>query len=225
MGKPQAYRNIAIFYEIGSEKYWTMPEHNCRSTEGYKFLASSHVGAQDYLPGCRFLPDLIPIFDALYTPDDSDRPHCVSYIKHAEQFNRMDFGRAQRQSLRRQYHPLVLWKRKSEATVVIDNVHDGHYGLAGCEALSLGLPCIVFLESRTKAALEELAPGTSPFIEVGPSPRAAALAARSVVELPPEEYRQLRRQCRLWTERYYRPEGLVAKYWDPFFDALLSPGD
>jgi hypothetical protein len=34
-----------------------MPEHNCRSTEGYKFLASSHVGAQDYLPGCRFLPE------------------------------------------------------------------------------------------------------------------------------------------------------------------------
>lgn len=221
-GKPQAYRNMVILYDSGRDRFWTLPERTCKEPDHYKLLASSHVGAVDFLPGCRFLPDLIPIFDALYTPDFSERPPCVSYIKHSSKFRRMDFGPARKQSVRGQFHPVVLWKRKTEATVVIDNVCDGHYGLAGCESLSLGLPCIVFLHEKTKTGLEDLAPETNPFIEVGPWTREAAGAARKVLEMGKQKYRQLRQRCRRWAEQYYCSERLIEKYWDPFFDELLS---
>lgn len=219
--KPQAYRNMAIYYERKRGRFWSPPEYNCKSIDRYKLLASSHVGAADFLPGCRFLPDLIPIWDALYTPDFSERPHCVSYIKHSHKLNRVDLGSVQKQSLRGKFHPVVLWKRKTESTVVIDNVCDGHYGLAGCEALSLGLPCIVYLHDKTKRGLEHLAPGTNPFIEVGPSIREVVRTVRKVVEMDPQEYQQLRRQCRQWAEQYYCSGRLIEKYWDPFFDELL----
>ena len=220
--RPIAFRSLSIYYDAGEDRFYTQPEHRCQ-VERFKLLSASHLGARDFLPDCRFLPDLIPIFDALYTPDYSERPHCVAYIKHAQKLNRTDLEPAKKLSLERTLRPVVMWRRKTQATVVVDNVCDGHYGLAGCEALSLGLPCVVYNHPVTAAQLADLAPEPAPFVEAERPTLADALSAvRRVLEMDPEAYGAFRRRIRHWTERYYAPQRLIERYWDPFFEELLS---
>ena len=220
--RPSAFRCRSIYYDREGDCFYTQPEHCCR-IERFRLLASSQLAAREFLSDCRFLPDLIPIHDVLYTPDYSQRPPCVSYIKHARELNNAHFGGAQKLALHRTLHPVVLWRRKMEATLVIDNVCDGHYGLAGCEALSLGFPCVVYNHPTTRAQLADLSPEPAPFVDTEqPSLEHAVNAARQVLRMTPTEYRDFRRRIRLWVERFYAPERLITRYWDPFFDELLG---
>src|SRR5947209_4267866 len=93
---------------------------------------------------CRWLPDLIPINDQLYTPYLGKKEPCISYIKHWEELDCYDFNGIKRQKLFNELHGILLYKRRHEATCVIDNLCDGHFGLAGLESMSMGLPTIVF---------------------------------------------------------------------------------
>ena len=219
--RPTAFRGLSIYYDRGANRFFTQPEHRCQ-TDRFRLLASSHIAARQFLPDCRFLPDLIPIRDVLYKPDYTSRAPCVSYIKLARELKNAEFGHARKLPLFRTHRPVVLWRRKTEATVVIDNVCDGHYGLAGCEALSLGLPCVVYNHPITKGQLADLAPEPAPFIETErPEVSDAVAAARQVLRMSAEAYAHFRRSIRLWMERFYAPERLIARYWDPFFDELV----
>lgn len=223
-GKPAAFRNVNIYWNQIENRFWSSVEYNARSLDGFRLVASSHVGAQEFLPGeFRWLPDLIPIFDMLYAPDFSQRPPCVSYIKHGQDFDAAAFGAGvTKQRLDRTRHPAVLAARRAGATVVIDNVCDGHYGLAGCEAMSQGFPCIVFNHEKTRSALRDLAPLYPPFTEVGPSLYEAIEAAKRLLAMPAEQMFALRKETREWMVAHYNSKRLIAKYWDTFVDELTA---
>jgi len=227
--KPAAFRNIVVHGQNmdlhgnpHNGKFWTWPCPDPRmptidAMKRFKLFSAPHVGAKDFLPQpFRWLPDLHPL-DGLYSPDWSDRPPCVSYIKQADMWSTMNFPKHMRCT--QTPHSEVLRKRRSEATAVIDNIEDGHWGFAGTEAASMGLPAIVYIHEKTKQSLEELMDGgPTPFIEVGESPAEAAAAAiaNSNPSLPHRQY------IRTLMQTYFNPKRLVEKYWDPFVDELVS---
>jgi len=221
-GKPTAFRNINIYYNAETDRFWSLAGYNAASLDGYKLLASSHVGAADFLGQDRFrwLPDLVPIEDALYEPDWRERQPCISYIKHAAFLDGQAWpdGIA-KQNLFKQKHPIVLFRRKTHATVVIDNVCDGHLGLAGLEAMSMGLPLVVFNHEKTRAALRDFAPEYPPISEVGPNP-AEAMAAAVKLAINPDS--GLRRAMRDWMERFYHSRRVIEKFWDSFFEEMAG---
>lgn len=228
--KPSGFRNINIYYDAVSDRFFCLRGYSARDLKPYKLLASSHVGASDFLGQERFrwLPDLIPIHDALYIPDYSQRGYpTVSFIKHSPVLCDVDFAadgsHVIKQNLDGQALATILWKRKTQATVVLDNICDGHFGLAGMEAMALGLPCVVFNHAHTCAALRELAPDQyPPFIEVGPSLHEAIAGINRVLRMPKQEYVALRHEIRAWTEKHFDPRYLIERYWDRFFEELAA---
>lgn len=221
-GKPAAFRNINIYWNKETDKFWSHPTYNAPSFERYSQVASSHAGAADFLPDDRFtwLPDLLPQ-DGAYAPDRSLRAPCVSFIKHADEFLKMDFP-GRKLDLSRHAHEDVLAKRQWISSVAIDNVCDGHWGLAGHESLLLALPVVVFNHAKTLLALGELTEASFyPFVEVAPDLVDAANAARYLLEHPKLAER-IGAQSRLWAEKYFNSRFLIERTWDPFFDKLVK---
>lgn len=223
--KPSAFRNCNIYWDAQHDKFWSSPEYNAASYEGYKLVASSHVGARDFMPSDRFrwLPDLLPL-DGAYAPDFRPRPRpAVSYIKHADELRTRDFGSGVAH-LDCHYiaHARVLAQRSRLASVVVDNVCDGHYGLAGQEAAIMGLPVVVFNHARTLANMKgwNKLGSAFPFVQAESLDEvvetAAALARQRTW------YDGYRHAIRDWAVEFLDPRKLVASYWDPFIKELAS---
>jgi hypothetical protein len=168
----------------------------------------------------RWLPDLLPL-DGAYAPDFSGRPPTVSYIKHAAELRRRDFGpRVGHLNCSDLPHAEVLRLRRRRASVVIDNVSDGHYGLAGQEAAIMGLPVVVFNHEVTLAGMDgwrghELA---FPFFQARTLDEAVSVAGWLAVNCAPGSRRQMRR----WAEAFLHPQRLVQDYWEPFIEELAA---
>lgn len=220
--KPCGFRNSNAYYNKETGKHYCAEEYSAKSVERFRLLASSHIGARDFLPGCRWLPALLDIDAPLLMPDWSPRPHCVSFSKHQSVFTGLGF-RAQKLSCWLMPRARVLFERKTRATIVIDNFSDGHYGLSGLESLAQGIPVVVFNAEAAQEECRLLSDMPAPWIEAKPNPQAMRIAARNIVRMNTEEYAKLRRATRAWMERCYRSKDLIARFYDPFFDELVSP--
>lgn len=223
--KPSAFRNINIYYSKDSGLHWTDSQYNAASYDRYKLVSCCHPGAIDFLPPDRFrwLPDLLPL-DGAYAFDPADRPFpAVSYIKHAEELSLRDFGSVAHLSCFNTPHARVLARRRSSASVVIDNVNLGHYGAAGQEAAILGLPVVVFNHRRQLEAMAGWEkPGMEfPFTQAETLDEAVDLAVQLAMESS-RDYRRRRAAIRKWSEKFFSPRRLVREYWDPFIDELGS---
>lgn len=224
--KPAAFRSLNIYYNKDSGKHWTSPVYNAEDGgwERYSIFAGCHVGAQDFLPSDRpfFWTQCMTPVDGLYSPDWTDRTPCVSFIKHHEELSRVHFD-AFTQDLHDSPLEHVLLARRHGATVVIDNVSDGHYGLAGTEALMMGLPVVTFNSDATREALLELTDGTPHvFNSCDPSIESAVEVTRAVLDISPRGYEYLCKNVRVWAETYFHPQYLIKRQWDPFCDALVN---
>lgn len=219
-GKPCAFRNSNVYHNPLANRFWACGDYNAHSLGEYKLLASSHLGARDFLPGCKFLPAMFPIYDEQYMPDFTTRRPCVSYSKMAPMLDKQNFSPVLVLPTHNVAHASLLSNRKHFATIVIDNVSDGHYGLAGMEAMSLGLPFICFNAKATKIQLQEMTDyireDYPPIIEVLPNIKDVVQAVKNTKVTD-----ELRYHCRLWIEKYYSPERLIKRYWEPFFEELL----
>jgi hypothetical protein len=223
LSRPAAFRNCNIYFNKDTGKFWSAGVYNAPSYDRYSLVASSHAGAADFLPEGRFrwLPDLLPL-DGPYSFDPSPRSPAVSYIKHADDLVNANFGSAGHLDCSKTPHGSVLARRRSEATVVIDNVCDGHYGLAGQEAAILGLPVVGWNHPQTLAAMDGwVKAGTEfPFTQAETIGGAIAAATR----LAAENSDSRRQAIRAWAEEFLNPQRLIAAYWDPFIDELAASG-
>lgn len=217
VGKPSAFRNINIYWDKTIDRFWSAPQYNCKSVSSYKLVSSSHVGAKDFLPyRFRWLPDLIPVPE--FKVDLVPRKPLISYIKHHKSLNELIPVEVQ-QNLNCSPHGHILEARRTVARVVIDNVCDGHFGLAGQEAVLMGLPTIVFNHEKTLKAIQ---PYVSPFVEVGPSVNDAAKMAMHLNSLPENIYQELRLQTYERAVSLLNPKRLVDTYWEPFFQEMAD---
>ena len=223
-GKPSAFRNLNIYYSWEHGHFWSDPTANAHSYDNYDLLASSHVGAKDFMPNDRFrwLPDLLPL-DGAYSFDPTPRPQsAISYIKHADRLQYMDFGPGiAHLNCDQTPHAEVLEKRRTLASVVIDNVSDGHYGLAGQEAAILGLPVVGFMHEKTMEAMFGTNSLGFPFVNVDSVPRAVE-TAKTIARWKFPLYHDYRRAIRRWAEEYLDPVRLIEEYWEPFIEELAS---
>lgn len=226
LDKPAAFRSINVRYEVSQDKFWTEDIYNAidGGFERYSMFSGCHVGAADFLPKDRpfiWTPDLTPI-DGAYAPDWTDRPPCVSFIKHAHEFSNMEFP-GKKLLLHNTAHHEVMARRRKEATVIIDNVSDGHYGLSGSESILMGLPTIVYNHPKTVAGLVELTDGApSPFYNVEPTVKAAAEMATHLLKETTPTTNVRRKETRAWAEKYFNPKFLIDRKWDPFCDQLVK---
>lgn len=222
-GKPSAFRNVNIYWNPNDDRFWSDSQYNAHSLDRYKLLASSHIGARQFLGEDRFqwLPDLVPL-DGPYQADFTQRPVAVSYIKHAAELREKQFGDGVLTlDCSDRAHGLVLETRRTQATVVIDNVCDGHYGLAGQEAAILGLPVVVFNHPVTMEGLKDWdmdGPGF-PFVQAHTIDEAAETAARLAASWSGGGPNP---KIRRWAERFLDPARLIRDWWDPFAEELAS---
>lgn len=226
--RPSAFRNIHVTWNRQTDQFWTNEEYNAKSYALYKLLSASHAGAAEFLPADRFrwLPDLLPL-DGAYSFDPAPRQlRTVSYIKHADELAQADFDGAFHLNCFRLPHSRVLELRRTSACVVIDNVCDGHYGLAGQEAAILGLPVVGFNHPRTLAAMEgwRIRDVAFPFVQARSLDQAVLLATSIAAHAAdnPDQYLYYRQAIRNWAEKFLDPARLVREYWDPFILELAS---
>ena len=227
--KPSAFRNLHVTWDNIEQRFWTNGYYDSGAYDRYKLVASSHVGALDYMPASKFrwLPDLLPL-DEEYSFNTTDRPRpAVSYIKHADELRSRDFGKAAHLDCSHTTHADVLAKRSSLATVVIDNVSDGHYGLAGQEAVIMGLPVVVFNHPRTVAALDGWQPMHGSITTMFPFQQATTLdeavnVATFLAQESPTIQRDRRHAIRAWAENFFSSRKLIDEYWDPFIEELAA---
>lgn len=224
--KPAAFRSLNIYYSTDMKKSWTAPVYNGEDSgfDRYSIFAGAHVGARDFLPSNRpfFWTQCMTSVDGLYSPDWQDRKACISFIKHWEELSKIDFG-AESQDLHNTSLQQVLSLRRQRATIVVGNVSDGHYGLAGTEALLMGLPVVTFNCPETKRDLLKLTDGVeSPFVEVGSSISEVVDAIRRLLAESSTTQYSRRLYARKWSEKFFNPKYLVEKQWDPFCNALVN---
>ena len=228
--KPHAFRNSNIYFSVATNRFWSNPDYTASSLDGYKLLASSHMCAREFLPDCLLLPVLIPIDDPLYLPNFNCTRQCISVSKQQNDFSHYWVtlaGTGKRDGLSLQSlgyvpHSVYMRERRSLVTCTIDNISDGHYGLAGLEGLSMGLASVVFNHPTTRLELEGIAPEYPPFIECQPS---IEDAMNSAIEwcLSGEQARmELRKESRNWMEKYYHSRRIIQRFWDPFVDELMA---
>lgn len=243
--KALAFRNENIRYSSETDRFWCEPQYNAIDLWRYSLISSSHVGAAQFLGQDRFrwLPDLIDIWAPELTPDWSEREPCISYIKHANALDFCNFGTVAKQNLLGQPHKTILDRRKRLATVVVDNLCDGHWGLSGHESIALGLPTLVYNHPKTHEALREyvgVKDGWNdrldhPSLPFGELTRHSQLRNFGIIHemdevvacveeihsWPKAKYDCLRRDIRAWTERHFNSEKLISRFWEPFVDELL----
>lgn len=221
--KPCAFRNANVEFDKEVRKFYCQQAYFANPTDPmYSMLASCHMGAKDFMGDkVQFLPALMPIWDELYTPalDRKEIPcTSVGYIKHAAEITeRLSHCGVRRLGMEGQAHDLVMHQRRLFVTVTIDNLSEGHYGLAGTESLAQGIPAIAWNHPHTLAQLEDIAPGVgNPFIQAD----SVRTAVKRAVEASTSAEEGLK--CRAWIEKYYDSRYLVPRYWDTFCDRLVK---
>jgi hypothetical protein len=222
--KPVAFRNANVMFAKDIGKFYCLQAFFANPMDSmYKMLASCHMGARDFMgEQTHFLPALMPVHDELYLPDWREREQCVVSIKHdKELFPMLGSQEVPWRDLSGKSHQSVMLQRKWHATVTIDNVGEGHYGLAGTESLSQGIPSIAWNHPRTLAQLEDIAPSVgSPFIQADDLSTAVKKAMK-YVNYPAGVQELARHNTRNWIEKYYNSKRLIERYWEPFCDKLV----
>lgn len=221
--KPTAFRNANVMYNPEQGKFYCLQEFFANPFHvAYRLVGSCHMGARDFMgEQAHYLPALIPINEELYTPDWSHREPCVAYIKHSPEITSemSTTPNLRRLDLTGQRLVSVLHMRRREATVTIDNLSEGHYGLAGTESLAQGIPVVAWNHPRTLAQLNDIAPGAgSPFIQAS-NIREAVVLAKEFAGADREVHGRIARE---WIETFYNSKYLIERYWEPFCDRLVN---
>ncbi len=192
----------------------------------YDLLAASHIGSSAFMPGkVAHLPALLDLNDPLLQPNFTGREPCVSISKQFEVFGKMPWNKAGLlyQCACGVARPEMLTHRRLKATVVLDNISDGHYGLAGLEAMAMGIPVVVFNHSVTREELKLIVGSDNqeqypPFVECTQSFEDAFRKLKAHANPTFEQ----RRACHDWMHRYYNSRRLTKLYWDLFCYDLLK---
>lgn len=157
---------------------------------------------------------LIHTVIAKYNKGTDDLLYVLEYLKH-EFLNNLDYKIVDREKTIKQ----TLDEKKSYHACV-DNITQGFIGMAGWEAMSLGLSCIARLDPYVKKRYEEMFPeGELPIIDVNGIDQMAI----EIVKLNNDiEYRYNKAiESRLWMETNYNPERL-AKIWSDYYKSIVE---
>lgn len=212
--KPTAFRNSNIYFN--GTNFYSLDGYGCNNPEQYKLLASSHMVAGAFMPCCHFLPALIQLDRPMYRPNPEPKNPCVAYIKQGSLMTHFDLTKAETLYLHGKTHANLLFEQRKYATLVLDNITDGHYGLAGCEAMVQGIQPIVFNHPITEQQLRELSVDKyPPMIEVPQT-------ARAVFEAINKASHTFCSEAVEWMHTSYNSTRLIERYWDTFCDKLVS---
>jgi hypothetical protein len=221
--KPCAFRNANVMFNKSTSKFYCLQEFFANPMDSqYAMLASCHMGARDFMGDrAAFLPALMPIWNEAYMPDWSERRFSIGYIKHGDEITRclLDHPMNVSTPMAGWPHKDVMRTRRGKVSITIDNVGEGHYGLAGTESLSQGIPSIAWNHPTTIAQLQDIAPtGGNPFIQA----EDVRTAVKHALAWPHNTAQEYGRVCRDWIETYYDSRYLIERYWEPFCDKLAS---
>lgn len=224
--KPQAFRNANVQFAVDTNDFYCLPMCYVNHLDPhYRVYGSCHAAARRFMgDDAHFLPALMPICDEMYTPDWSDREKPrVAYIKQHAELEYLLRGDTQFKCLNLfgMRHADLMHKRKGLASVAVDNLYEGHYGLAGTEALSQGIPAVAWNHPITLRQLKDMSDGHgSPFLEAT-SLADAVEKVRQYLRLSVSSQNVIRQLSRSWIEKYYNSKRLIERYWEPFFDKLV----
>ncbi|MGR3303189.1 MAG: hypothetical protein ACUZ8I_11875 [Candidatus Scalindua sp.] len=114
-------------------------------------------------------------------------------------------------------------RRKREHQIEFDNMYQGHHGMAGLEAISMGIPTLAWLKPKVVEAYEEIGEGSDvPFINVRDKNELMTALIKMI------ENRDLLKEksiyCQKWIEKYYNEKYLVNMYID-LYERIMAGKD
>jgi len=181
-----------------------------------------------------WLPNLMPIYREDYLPL-RDRPHYNSIIigqtaSSPELKSTEMLADAVRELKAKGYNVEMdlitgashsdCLRRKRSHYIEFDNMHQGHHGMAGLEAISMGIPTLAWLTPEVIKAYERLGSGDPiPFINV----RDKGELMTEMIELITNRntWEERSSYSRRWIEKYYDEKNLVQMYID-LFERLMD---
>ncbi len=100
---------------------------------------------------------------------------------------------------------------KNTHHIEFDNMYQGHHGMAGLEAISLGIPTLAYLRPEMVEAYKKLGNGEEvPFINVRNKDEIVSVLAKFLGDR--KAWQEWSHYCRSWIEKYYNEERLVKMY-------------
>lgn len=181
-----------------------------------------------------WLPNLLPVYDESYLPlpnkDYKGRliigqSPSVKRIKSTNILNKVVYGLQQSgydielDVIEKTRHRECL-ARKKYHHIEFDNMHQGHLGMAGFEAASMGIVTMGWMKPSVQEAYTKLGEGNDlPFINVGSEEE----LRDELIHLIEDRELLLERSqyTRLWMERYYTEKRLLALYVN-LYEGLLE---
>lgn len=190
--------------------------------ENYDALMGPHLSCKkSYEERLEYVPDIVPIWDWLYTPHaGAKRPIAATFKEAAMVYNCRDIGvRLDLLKTPTKLTEQLDWRRKN-CKAVVDNTTDGHWGLMGIESLAHGIPCFAYTHPINLECWDVLGVRRPPFKECEYGGAGVPIGLRKLFSLPEDEWQRQSVECRRWVEECYAPRNLVRR-WDAIYDAAF----
>lgn len=173
-----------------------------------------------YAARLEYAPDMIPIFDWLYTPLLGEKPQRACSFKCGERVYELrgrgiDFVQIPCPTKM----PIQMDWRRREVRASADNYTDGHWGLFGLESLSQGTPCATYTHPMNRECWDILGVPPPPFIELAFGGANLAETMALILYAPESAWRVMSAEARSWMEKHYDPEILVRR-WDDLYNKI-----
>jgi len=167
-----------------------------------------------------YAPDIVPIFDWLYTPFAGEKPRRACSFKCGERVYELrqrgiDFVQIPCPTKM----PIQMAWRRKEVRASADNYTDGHWGLFGIESLSQGIPCAAYTHPMNRECWSLIDAPPPPFIPLEFGGADLAEKMEALLVMPEAEWSAISGASRAWVERFYDPERLVWR-WDRLYDKI-----
>lgn len=191
----------------------------------YDALMGPHLSCKvSYEDRLKYVPDMIPINDWLYTPMSGMKQRIASTFKDGDVVAQCTAAGVPF----RLFHtptkmPQQLAWRRENCRVTMDNCRDGHWGLFGMESLSQGIPCATYIHPMNRECFDILGVPQPPFLPLEFAGKNAPETLRRIMDMPEQDWQVMSDSCRQWIESFYN-ERLLTRHWDRAYNEVLNHG-
>lgn len=187
----------------------------------YDALLGPHLSCKrSYEERLEYVPDIVPIYDWLYTPHCGTKQPVAATFKEAVMvYACRDIGiNLVLMSTPTKLTEQLAWRRRN-CRATVDNTTDGHWGLFGIESLAHGIPCVAYTHPVNMKCWDVLGVHEPPFSPCRYGGIDAPEILKKIFNLPVCDWLELSKLCRQWVEQCYTPK-LLVKRWDEVYDSI-----
>lgn len=202
-------RHGSLFDVPNREKYTALmgPHFSCKKTYG------EHL---------KVVPDIVPIYDWLYTPQPGSKQPIAATFKDLHVVEACQKAGV---DLRYLVTPTKLTEqlawRRATCRVTFNGSVDGAWGLFALESMAQGIPTVAYTNPLNEQIWKEIDVPPPPIIACEYGGADVPETLRRVMNMPEDEWQHMAGASRWWMETYYRPRQIVGR-WDDMYNQIFA---